>query len=181
MKCDIIVFQLPIIRILESHKQHTFTGSQISELSFSFNSAVKIQITGVRVPVLLGSDRSDCINFRIDDISFQNNLRIIFPDFPSGYSIVGSALHCLLKPDRIPIVIPKQITDFYCFNIDALMLRRYENKKFLRAGKHPKGSAKRTKEQDVKFAGVLEQILNTYVLKAGEIRPSFCFQTVEIA
>ena len=115
MECDIIVFQLPIIHIFESHKQHTFTGSQVSELSLSFNSAVKIQIARVRVPVLLGSDCSDCINFRIDDISFQNNLRIIFPDFPSGYSIVGSALHCLLKPDRIPIVIPEQITDFYCF------------------------------------------------------------------
>ena len=32
-------------------------------------------------------------------------------------------------------------------NIDSLMLRRYENKKLLRAGKHPKGSPKRTKEQ----------------------------------
>ena len=90
MECDIIVFQFPIIRILESHKQHTFTGSQVSELSFSFNSAVKIQITGVRVPVLFGSDRSDCINFRIDNISLQNNLRIIFPDFSSGYSMKSS-------------------------------------------------------------------------------------------
>ena len=46
-------------------------------------------------------------------------------------------------------------------NIDALMLRRYENKKLLRAGKHPKGSAKRTKEQDVKFADGLEKILSS--------------------
>jgi uncharacterized protein YaiI (UPF0178 family) len=45
-------------------------------------------------------------------------------------------------------------------NIDALMLRRYENKKLLRAGKHPKGSPKRTKEQDVRFADTLEKILN---------------------
>ena len=40
------------------------------------------------------------------------------------------------------------------------MLRRYENKKLLRAGKHPKGSLKRTKEQDAKFADTLEKILN---------------------
>mgnify|MGYP000744964873 FL=1 len=40
------------------------------------------------------------------------------------------------------------------------MLRRYENKKLLRAGKHPKGSQKRTKEQDVRFADTLEKILS---------------------
>ncbi len=40
------------------------------------------------------------------------------------------------------------------------MLRRYENKKLLCAGKHPKGSAKRTKEQDMKFSETLKKILN---------------------
>ena len=44
-------------------------------------------------------------------------------------------------------------------NIDALMLRRYENKKLLRAGKHPKGSPKRTKEQDEAFVATLTDIL----------------------
>ena len=39
------------------------------------------------------------------------------------------------------------------------MLRRYENKKLLRAGKRPKGSAKRTKEQDARFAETLEHVL----------------------
>ena len=57
------------------------------------------------------------------------------------------------------------------------MLRRYENKKLLRAGKHPKGSQKRTKEQDVRFADTLEKILSkiidTYFWKAGEIQSSF--------
>ena len=46
-------------------------------------------------------------------------------------------------------------------NIDALMLRRYENKKLLRAGKHPKGSAKRTKEQDEAFITTLTNIFVT--------------------
>jgi uncharacterized protein YaiI (UPF0178 family) len=32
--------------------------------------------------------------------------------------------------------------------------------KLLRAGKHPKGSPKRTKEQDAKFADMLEKILS---------------------
>ena len=34
-------------------------------------------------------------------------------------------------------------------NMDALMLRRYENKKLLRAGKHPKGSPKRDRKSVV--------------------------------
>ena len=41
----------------------------------------------------------------------------------------------------------------------TLMLRRYENKKLLRAGKHPKGSSKRTKEQDEAFVATLTDIL----------------------
>ena len=45
-------------------------------------------------------------------------------------------------------------------NIDELMLQRHENKKLLRAGKHPKGTAKRTKEQDIRFCDALERILS---------------------
>ena len=45
-------------------------------------------------------------------------------------------------------------------NIDALMLQRHENKKLLRAGMHPKGAAKRTKEQDIRFCDALERILS---------------------
>ena len=41
----------------------------------------------------------------------------------------------------------------------ALMLRRYENKKLLRAGKHPKGSPKQTKDQDEAFITTLKDIL----------------------
>ena len=44
-------------------------------------------------------------------------------------------------------------------NIDTLLARRHENKKLLRAGKHPKGPAKRTKEQDEAFAKALESML----------------------
>jgi uncharacterized protein YaiI (UPF0178 family) len=46
-------------------------------------------------------------------------------------------------------------------NMDALMLRRYENKKLLRAGKHPKGSPKRTKAQDEAFASTLTSLLES--------------------
>ena len=44
-------------------------------------------------------------------------------------------------------------------NIDGLLARRHENKKLLRAGKHPKGPAKRTREQDEAFARALENLL----------------------
>ena len=46
-------------------------------------------------------------------------------------------------------------------NIDGLLARRHENKKLLRAGKHPKGSAKRTKEQDEAFASTLTSLLES--------------------
>ena len=69
----------------------------------------------------------------------------------------GLASMCLAK---CAWVLNQNGLEYTADNIDALMLRRYENKKLLRAGKHPKGSPKRTKEQDVKFADTLEKILN---------------------
>ena len=39
------------------------------------------------------------------------------------------------------------------------LARRHENKKLLRAGKHPKGPAKRTREQDEAFVEVLKSML----------------------
>ena len=46
-------------------------------------------------------------------------------------------------------------------NIDGLLARRHENKKLLRAGKHPKGASKRTKEQDITYRNALERILQS--------------------
>ena len=64
---------------------------------------------------------------------------------------------CLAKRAR---VLNQNGLEYTADNMEALMLRRYENKKLLRAGKHPKGSPKRTKEQDVRFADTLEKILS---------------------
>ena len=44
-------------------------------------------------------------------------------------------------------------------NIDTLLERRWQNKKLLRAGKYPKGPAKRTNEQDEGFAKSLRRLL----------------------
>ena len=68
----------------------------------------------------------------------------------------GLASMCLAKCAR---VLNQNGLEYTADNIDALMLRRYENKKLLRAGKHPKGCAKRTKEQDEAFVTTLTDIL----------------------
>ena len=70
----------------------------------------------------------------------------------------GLASMCLARCAR---VLNQNGLEYTADNIDALMLRRYKNKKLLRAGKHPKGSAKRTKEQDMKFSETLKKILNS--------------------
>ena len=63
---------------------------------------------------------------------------------------------CLAKCAR---VLNQNGLEYTADNMEALMLRRYENKKLLRAGKHPKGSPKRTKEQDEAFVATLTDIL----------------------
>ena len=68
----------------------------------------------------------------------------------------GLASMCLAKCAR---VLNQNGLEYTADNMEALMLRRYENKKLLRAGKHPKGSAKRTKEQDEAFVATLTDIL----------------------
>ena len=68
----------------------------------------------------------------------------------------GLASMCLAKCAR---VLNQNGLEYTADNIDALMLRRYENKKLLRAGKHPKGSPKRTKEQDVAFSTHFKAVL----------------------
>ena len=68
----------------------------------------------------------------------------------------GLASMCLARCAR---VLNQNGLEYTADTIDALMLQRHENKKLLRAGKHPKGAAKRTKEQDIRFCDALEQIL----------------------
>ena len=70
----------------------------------------------------------------------------------------GLASMCLAKRVR---VLNQNSLEYTADNIDALMLRRYENKKLLRAGKHPKGASKRTKEQDITYRNALERILQS--------------------
>ena len=69
----------------------------------------------------------------------------------------GLASMCLARRAR---VLNQNGLEYTARNIDDLLARRHENKKLLRAGKHPKGPAKRTREQDEAFARALEKILS---------------------
>ncbi len=70
----------------------------------------------------------------------------------------GLASMCLAKCAR---VLNQNGLEYTADNMDALMLRRYENKKSSSVPEStPKGSPKRTKEQDVRFADTLEKILS---------------------
>lgn len=68
----------------------------------------------------------------------------------------GLAGMCLARDAR---VLNQNGMEYTAENIDGLLETRYQNKKLLRAGKHPKGPAKRTKEQDVNFTRELERVL----------------------
>ena len=68
----------------------------------------------------------------------------------------GLATMCLARRAR---VLNQNGLEYTAQNIDGLLARRHENKKLLRAGKHPKGPAKRTMEQDEAFERALEKLL----------------------
>ena len=70
----------------------------------------------------------------------------------------GLASMCLARCAR---VLNQNGLEYTSENIDSLLFRRHENKKLLRAGKHPKGAFKRTKEQNMAYKNALEKILQT--------------------
>ena len=70
----------------------------------------------------------------------------------------GLASMCLARRAR---VLNQNGLEYTPENIDDLLFRRHKNKKLLRAGKHPKGASKRTKEQDITYRNALERILQS--------------------
>ena len=68
----------------------------------------------------------------------------------------GLASMCLARRAR---VLNQNGLEYTPENIDGLLFRRHENKKLLRAGKHPQGARKRTREQDETYKRMLERIL----------------------
>lgn len=70
----------------------------------------------------------------------------------------GLASMCLA---RRALVLNQNGLEYTPENIEGLLFRRHENKKLLRAEKHPKGTPKRTKEQDITYRNALERILQS--------------------
>lgn len=69
----------------------------------------------------------------------------------------GLAAMCLGRRCR---VLNQNGLEYTNDNIEALLFTRHENKKLLRAGKHPKGQSKRTKAQDEAFLAAIHRILS---------------------
>lgn len=69
----------------------------------------------------------------------------------------GLAAMCLGRRAR---VLNQNGLEYTNDNIEALLFTRHENKKLLRAGKHPKGQPKRAKTQDAAFLATLVKILS---------------------
>ena len=70
----------------------------------------------------------------------------------------GLAAMCLSRRAR---VLNQNGLEYTADNIEWLLEQRHHNKKLLRVGKHLKGPAKRTKEQDEAFGVAMEGILKT--------------------
>uniref|UniRef100_UPI003FED5647 YaiI/YqxD family protein n=1 Tax=Gemmiger formicilis TaxID=745368 RepID=UPI003FED5647 len=70
----------------------------------------------------------------------------------------GLASMCLA---RCALVLNQNGLEYTPENIDGLLFRRHKSKKLLRAGKHPKGASKRTKEQNITYRNALERILQS--------------------
>lgn len=70
----------------------------------------------------------------------------------------GLAAMCLSRRAR---VLNQNGLEYTADNMEGLLEQRHHSKKLLRAGKHLKGPAKRTKEQDEAFGETLERMLRT--------------------
>ena len=86
-----------------------------------------------------------------DSVDFALVNRVITQDY-------GLASMCLARRARI---LNQNGLEYTPENIDGLLFRRHENKKLLRAEKHPKGTPKRTKDQDITYRNALERILQS--------------------
>ena len=106
------------------------------------------QIEREGVQTLVFDKGTDSVDFALVNRVKPGDV-VVTPDY-------GLASMCLAKCAR---VLNQNGLEYTADNIEALMLRRYENKKHLCAGKHPKGRTKRTKEQDITFKQALHHIL----------------------
>ena len=110
------------------------------------DTAHQIQREGAQT--LVFEKGTDSVDFALVNRVRPGNL-VITQDY-------GLASMCLARHAR---VLNQNGIEYTAENIDGLLFRRYENKKLLRAGKHPKGCPKRTRQQDAAYKSALEKLL----------------------
>lgn len=110
------------------------------------DTAHRIELEGVQT--LVFDKGADSVDFTLVNRVCPGDI-VVTQDY-------GLASMCLARRAR---VLSQNGLEYTTDNIDALLERRWQNKKLLRAGKHPKGPAKRTREQDEAFAKALAKLL----------------------
>lgn len=83
----------------------------------------------------------------------------------------GLAAMCLGRRAR---VLNQNGMEYTNENVEALLLSRHENKKLLRAGRHPKAQPKRTKAQDEAFLVTLKRMLSEQGKLSRSNEPGEC-------
>mgnify|MGYP004518812095 CR=1 FL=1 len=117
------------------------------------DTAHQIQRNGAQT--LIFGKGTDSVDFALANRVHPGDL-VITQDY--GLASMCLASMCLARRAR---VLNQNGLEYTPENIDGLLFRRHENKKLLRAGKHPKGASKRTKEQNMAYKNTLEEILQT--------------------
>ena len=117
------------------------------------DTAHQIQRNGAQT--LIFGKGTDSVDFALVNRVHPGDL-VITQDY--GLASMCLASMCLARRAR---VLNQNGLEYTPENIDGLLFRRHENKKLLRAGKHPKGAPRRTKVQDITYKSALEKILQT--------------------
>ena len=117
------------------------------------DTAHQIQRNGAQT--LIFGKGTDSVDFALANRVHPGDL-VITQDY--GLASMCLASMCLARRAR---VLNQNGLEYTPENIDGLLFRRHENKKLLRAGKHPKGAPRRTKVQDITYKSALEKILQT--------------------
>lgn len=108
----------------------------------------RIEIPGVETVTV--SKGADSVDFALVNMIQKGDIAVT-QDY-------GLAAMCLAKG---AVTIHQNGFIYNSDNIDGLLFSRHESKKARRAGKHLKGPAKRTAEQDERFCEVLRETIQT--------------------
>ncbi len=121
-------------------KKHTLPVTLITDTSHIMERDGATTIT-----VDKGSDSAD---FKLVNLVLKGDIVIT-----QDYGLAAMAL------SKGAYILNQNGSQYTAENIDGLLMSRHINKKLHRAGKHTKGPAKRTREQDERFVAALEALI----------------------